>query len=178
MTQIICDKEKKLFSYKLAKLDALSNETVVKIKKFTEKYIVKVLRELETSGKHPRPLLSAMTQATASMSTNTTSSADRVDVVMADMTVNEAVGVDPDPDSDAEGEDKEDIVMDRRTNEPGVQSAFLKLTPLEPPMPPDSAIIHPMEVDDQTDSSSRLADPRRRQPVQSLIGFCKSWLGA
>lgn len=169
LTQIISDKEKKSSSYKDAKLDALSDEKVAKIKKFSKEYIAKVLRKLEKSGKRPRPPPSATTQATASTSTNTPSSTDGVDVVMGDMTVEEAMDMDPDSDSDAEGEDDNEdvIVVDNGTTEAAAQSASPKSSPLEPPTPSDSAITHPMEVDDQTDSSSQPSDPRRRPPVST-----------
>lgn len=88
-------------------------------KKFSKEYeyIVNVLQKLEKkSGKRPPP--SATTQATTSMSTNTPSSTDGVDVVMADMMVEEAMDMDPDSDSDAEGDDNEDdddIMVDNGT---------------------------------------------------------------
>lgn len=167
MTQIISDKEKKSSSYKDAKLDALSDEKVAKIKKFSKEYIMKVLRKLEKSGKRPRPPPSATTQATASTSTNTPSSTDGVDVVMADMTVEEAMDMDSEYDSDAEGEDdnEDGIVVDNGTTEPAAQSASPKSSPPEPPTPSDSVVTHPMEVDDQTDSISQPSDPRRRLSV-------------
>lgn len=51
LTQIIAEKEKKSSHYKDNKLEALSDEKVVKIKKFAKEYIAKVLRKLEKAGK-------------------------------------------------------------------------------------------------------------------------------
>ncbi|KAF9228124.1 hypothetical protein BS17DRAFT_745368 [Gyrodon lividus] len=49
LTHIISEKEKKSTSYKEGRLDALSDEKAVKIRKFSKEYIVKVLRKLEKS---------------------------------------------------------------------------------------------------------------------------------
>ncbi|KIJ61209.1 hypothetical protein HYDPIDRAFT_177115 [Hydnomerulius pinastri MD-312] len=53
LTHIIAEKEKKSSSYKEGRLDSLSEEKIVKIKKFAKEYIAKVLRKLEKSkSKH------------------------------------------------------------------------------------------------------------------------------
>lgn len=49
MTHVIAEKEKKSSSYKEGKLDTLSEEKTVKIKKFSKEYITKVLRKLDKS---------------------------------------------------------------------------------------------------------------------------------
>lgn len=46
---MIAEKEKRSQSYKDNKLDTLSDEKVVKIKKFSKEYITKILRKLEKS---------------------------------------------------------------------------------------------------------------------------------
>ncbi|TCD67121.1 histone methyltransferase set2 [Steccherinum ochraceum] len=51
LTQIITEKEKKSNSYREGKLDSLSEEKVVKIKKFAKDYIAKVLRRAEKKHK-------------------------------------------------------------------------------------------------------------------------------
>lgn len=55
MTHIITEKEKKSISYKEGRLDALSDEKAVKIKKFAKEYIAKVLRKLEKSKSDQSP---------------------------------------------------------------------------------------------------------------------------
>jgi hypothetical protein len=165
LTQIITDKEKKSSSYKDGKLDALSEEKIAKIKKFSKEYIVKVLRKLEKSGKRHRPPSSAATQATASTSTNTPNSTDGADVVMADMMVEEAMDMDSDSDIDAEGEEED--VADNAINGLAEQSASPKSSPPEPPTPSDASVIHPMEVDDQPELSTQPSDPRRRPPLEA-----------
>ena len=47
LTQVIADKEKKSSSYRERKLDALSEEKIMKIKKFSKDYINKILRKME-----------------------------------------------------------------------------------------------------------------------------------
>jgi len=47
LTQLISDKEKKSQSYQSGKLDSLSDEKTVKIKKFAKEYISKLLRRIE-----------------------------------------------------------------------------------------------------------------------------------
>ncbi|KZT68078.1 hypothetical protein DAEQUDRAFT_766652 [Daedalea quercina L-15889] len=47
LTHIIAEKEKKSSSYREGRLDALSDEKVVKIKKFAKEYIAKILRKME-----------------------------------------------------------------------------------------------------------------------------------
>ncbi|KAF9468312.1 hypothetical protein BDZ94DRAFT_1154403 [Collybia nuda] len=165
--EIIADKEKKSSSYKEGKLDSLSDEKVVKIKKFAKEYIAKVLRKLEKSGKRLRPPPSATTQATASTSTNTPSSTDGVDVVMGEMTVEEAMDMDSDSDPESDAEAEMGATVNGATNEPIAQSASPKSSPPEPPTPSDPIVTHPMEVDDQANTSSPIADPRRRPPADS-----------
>ncbi|KAI0070968.1 hypothetical protein K474DRAFT_1712871 [Panus rudis PR-1116 ss-1] len=53
LTQIIADKEKKSSSYKEGKLDSLSDEKVIKIKRFSKEYIAKVIRKMEKKGRLP-----------------------------------------------------------------------------------------------------------------------------
>ncbi|KAH9943768.1 hypothetical protein B0H21DRAFT_865088 [Amylocystis lapponica] len=68
LTHTITEKEKKSSSYKEGKLDSLSDEKVVKIKKFAKEYIAKVLRKLEKSGQRRKPSSTADSTAAASMS--------------------------------------------------------------------------------------------------------------
>ncbi|KAJ7353320.1 histone methyltransferase [Mycena albidolilacea] len=115
--ELIADKEKKSGSYKENKLEALSDEKVAKIKKFSKEYIEKVVRRLEKSGhKHRRPS-SSTTQATPS-AVDTPNSLDGVDTVMTEMTVEEAMDMDPASESEEEGGDEnEDMDVDEETGE-------------------------------------------------------------
>ncbi|KAF7326676.1 Histone methyltransferase [Mycena venus] len=105
LTQLIAEKEKKSGSYKENKLEALSDEKVAKIKKFSKEYIAKVVRKMEKSGHKHRPPSSSTTQETPSRSAvDTPNSIDGVDTVMTEMTVEEAM--DMDPASESEGEEE------------------------------------------------------------------------
>lgn len=159
---MIADKEKKSSSYKDGKLDALSDEKTVKIKKFAKEYIAKVLRKLEKSGKRPRPPSSAVTQPASSTSMNTPNSTDGVDVVMADMTVEEAMDMDPDSES---GEEEENVA-ENGTNGLAGESASPKSSPLEPFTPSEDTISQSMELDELPDLNRQPSDPRRRPPME------------
>jgi len=111
LTQIIADKEKKSSSYKESKLDTLSDEKVAKIKKFAKEYIAKILHKMEKSGKkrNGSSTSTAPTHAASSVSAETPDShgdADGGDVVMAEMTVEEAMDLGEDSASDEDGEDE------------------------------------------------------------------------
>lgn len=110
---MIADKEKKSSSYKESKLDALSDEKVVKIKKFAKEYIAKVLRKMEKSGEKRKGSSSSTTtatQATSSASNDTPNSHEEGDVVMEDMPTEldlpEEMDLGSDSDSDVGDEDE------------------------------------------------------------------------
>ncbi|EPQ55865.1 SET domain-containing protein [Gloeophyllum trabeum ATCC 11539] len=103
LTTLISDKEKKSNSYKEGKLDSLSEEKTVKIKKFAKEYIHKLMRKLEKSGQHRRPPHSSSSANGASTSASAMNGdaghrADE-DGPMA-MTVEEAMDMDMDEDDD------------------------------------------------------------------------------
>lgn len=151
MTQLIADKEKKSSSYRDNKLEALSDEKVVKIKKFAKEYIGKVVRKMEKSGHKKRPPSSSATQATSS-AVDTPNSLDGVDAEMTEMTVEEAM--DMDPASESEGEEEGDVDMEvDGTDDPG--SAL----PL-----PDAQDGGAMA--DASTLASPASDPRRRPPSE------------
>jgi hypothetical protein len=102
LTQLIADKEKKSSSYRDNKLDALSDEKVVKIKKFAKEYIAKVVRKAEKSGHKKRPHSSSAEQGPSS-ALDTPNSIEGVDTEMTEMTVEEAMDMDPATESDDEG---------------------------------------------------------------------------
>lgn len=146
LTQIIADKEKKSSSYKEGKLDSLSEDKIVKIKKFSKEYIAKVLRKMEkANGGHrrrPSSTTTTETQGTSSSTlVDTPNSADGADVVMGEMTIEEAMDMDPDSDSDSEGEGDED----------SHDKSFLS--------PPDPMDASPLDGPPSMNTS----DPRRRR---------------
>lgn len=131
LTQLIVDKEKKSSSYKDDRFEALSDDKVAKIKKFSKDFIAKVIRKLTERGKLPvssasstnghrnghaangvkhRPSMSTTpTNATASSSTHTPQSVDGGDLSMNGcgemaMSVEEAMGMDPDSDYDSDAD--------------------------------------------------------------------------
>ncbi|KAJ7270698.1 hypothetical protein B0H12DRAFT_1307104 [Mycena haematopus] len=147
LTHIIAEKEKKLESYKDSKLDALSDDKVAKIKKFSKEYIEKVVRRKEKSGHKHRPPSSSTTQATPS-AVDTPNSIDGVDVVMTEMTVEEAMDMDPASESDDEGELEDDVDMELDGEREG-------------DMPPPA---EPTAAEGLSGQAFTAADPRRRPP--------------
>lgn len=161
LTQIISDKEKKSSNYRDNKLDGLSEEKEVKIKKFAKEYIAKVIRKIEKLSKRPQAStsLSASTaNNTPSTSMTTPNSNDGGDSRHRDnaMSVEEAMGMEPNSDSEGEGDD-EDVEDKLQT---GYSNAML------PPRMPSRMFDgyferedDSMEMDDGRLSST---DPRRR----------------
>ncbi|KAJ7701547.1 hypothetical protein B0H17DRAFT_1244351 [Mycena rosella] len=149
LTQLIADKEKKSSSYRDNKLEALSDEKVTKIKKFAKEYIAKVVRKAQKSGHRKRPPSSSATQGTSS-AVDTPNSLDGVDLVMTEMTVEEAMDMDPASESEdeGEGEGEGDAEMEgemdiEQTGAPGI----------DPPPTDDASLL-----------AQSAADPRRRPP--------------
>ena len=103
---MIAEKEKKSSSYREGKLDALSEEKIMKIKKFSKDYINKILRKMEKSGKRLKPPISTMLP-TPSTSTHTPNS-DGGDTSVVSMSVEEAMDMDPDSGSDPEDDEMAD----------------------------------------------------------------------
>ena len=107
LTQIIADKEKKSSSYKDSKLDSLSDEKVAKIKKFAKEYIAKVLHKMEKSSKKRNSSSSTMHASSTSAETpNSHGDGDGGDVVMADITVEQAMDLEEDSASDEDRNDE------------------------------------------------------------------------
>jgi len=120
LTYLIVEKEKKSSSYKENKLEALSDEKVSKIKRFSREYITKLVRKLEKAGGSrkvgSKPSASRRGQGhhathththTPSTSAATPSSAHedaQLDVVEMEMSVEEVVDVGDDSmDDDDDG---------------------------------------------------------------------------
>lgn len=165
LTQLLADKEKKSSSYKDSKLDALSDEKVAKIKKFSKEYITKVVRKRQQSsskGKDKR--LEGESSATASSSAlDTPNSGDGADAAapafMAEMTVEEAMDMDPASESEGEREDG------------GLEESPHRAMAMdwEPAYGPASTVEQvkeePMqEVSEYVKAEAFAADPRRRPP--------------
>ncbi|KAJ7756278.1 histone methyltransferase [Mycena metata] len=168
LTQLIADKEKKSASYKENKLEALSDEKVTKIKKFSKEYIAKVVRKMEKSGhKHRAP--SSSTAQTTPTAVDTPNSIHGVDAVMTEMTVEEAMDMDPASESDEEGElderedkemevDEDDKRWSRGADAPLENGADMDMYP-----PVHSEDGAPMDASVQ---APHAADPRRRPPLE------------
>ncbi|EGO02917.1 hypothetical protein SERLA73DRAFT_47203 [Serpula lacrymans var. lacrymans S7.3] len=147
LTHIIAEKEKKSSSYKDGKLDALSDEKVTKIKKFSKEYIAKVLRKLEktkrkpssSSGTHDKRRDSSMTLRSPQPD------GDDGDGDMA-MTVEQAM----DMDGDSASEDG-DANMDGDDDDDGDRTRVEGLGEHE--LPPESAT---------PSDTPHVADPRLR----------------
>ncbi|SJL11215.1 related to Histone-lysine N-methyltransferase, H3 lysine-36 specific [Armillaria ostoyae] len=88
LTHIIAEKEKKSHSYRDGRLDALSDEKVVKIKKFAKEYIGKILRKSEKQKR-----MDAVVEATPSGSADTPNSIGGGDFVDIPMTMEDAMDV-------------------------------------------------------------------------------------
>ncbi|KZP33283.1 SET domain-containing protein [Athelia psychrophila] len=104
LTKIIADKEKKSSSYKEGKLDSLSDEKIVKIKKFAKDYITKVLHKIEKAKKHKSSSSAQRNQAASSASAETPDSPGDPETAngnTVEMTVEEAMDL---GESDSEGE--------------------------------------------------------------------------
>ncbi|KAF7978203.1 hypothetical protein HWV62_1426 [Athelia sp. TMB] len=104
LTKVIADKEKKSSSYKEGKLESLSDEKIVKIKKFAKEYIAKVLHKIEKAKKRKPSSSVPHTQAASSTSAETPNSPDdpeTADGNTVEMTVEEAMDLE---ESESEGE--------------------------------------------------------------------------
>ncbi|KAF7324844.1 Histone methyltransferase [Mycena kentingensis (nom. inval.)] len=108
---LIAEKEKKSSSYRDNKLEALSEEKVAKMKKFSKDYIAKVVRKLEkdkTARKDRPPSASTPLASASTVDTpNSNEDADG-DVDMPEMTVEEAMDMDPASGSDEDDEEDEE----------------------------------------------------------------------
>ncbi|KAJ6554544.1 hypothetical protein B0H19DRAFT_150279 [Mycena capillaripes] len=152
LTQLIAEKEKKSGSWKENKLDALSDEKVAKIKKFAKEYIAKVVRKMEKSGNKHRPPTSSTTQTTPT-AVETPNSIDGVDTVMTEMTVEEAMDMDPASESEGEEGDEGDVDMEMEEERGEGDSD----------MPPPAAGVSGAAVE-APGQALPAADPRRRPP--------------
>lgn len=155
---MIVEKEKKSSSYREGKLDALSEEKIMKIKKFSKEYISKILRKMEKSGKRPKPPSISTTLPTPSTSTHTPDSNDGGDTSTVAMSVEEAMDMDPDSGSD----DDDDDEMDEG------EGVAVKSNDMPPPdhFPWTAHEADAMNLDDSLHSRMTIvpSDPRRRAP--------------
>lgn len=160
LTHIIAEKEKKSTSYRENKLDSLSEEKAVKIKKYARDYIAKVLHKLETAGKlRKRPPESSLSASTSTPTLGGSPSVDSLRRGDADgdgdgpmMSVEEAMGMsedekeddekDEDEDKDDDEDDDEDVDMEE------APSMLDERTPVEPA---------------ESDTSTAVATDSRRQ---------------
>jgi len=142
LTKIIADKEKKSSSYKEGKLDSLSEEKIVKIKKFAKDYIAKVLHKIEKAKKRKPSSSAPEIHATSSTSADTPDSPDDpegADGNTVEMTVEEAMDL-GESESEAEADDG----------------------PEDDPMNVDLPLIHDAITDEATAAWASSADSRER----------------
>ncbi|KAG5637082.1 hypothetical protein H0H81_005815 [Sphagnurus paluster] len=172
LTQIIAEKEKKSSGYKEGRLDKLSDEKVVKIKKFAKEYIAKVLRKLaKSSGKRLHGSSSSTAvQGTSSTAQDTpnSNSADG-DVPMGDMSMEDINAVcGSDDEGDVDGLDDDDD--DEEEAGAGRDEPSASRSPQDDSLPLNQGDqmdvdmdVHPIQaVNVQVRPSS---DPRRRPPI-------------
>ncbi|RDB23612.1 Histone-lysine N-methyltransferase, H3 lysine-36 specific [Hypsizygus marmoreus] len=175
LTQIIADKEKKSSSYKEGKLDKLSDEKIVKIKKFSKEYITKILRKLEkSSGKRAGSSSSAAYAKAISTLPDTPNSTDGVDVVMADMTMSVEEAMDMGPESGSEGEgDGDDGEGEAEVNGTGSGGGTSPAVADALPSKEEEPTNDPMDLDEPESRHHGLlqpSDPRRRPPHNMVNG--------
>ena len=130
MTQTIAEKEKKSQSYSSGKLEALSDEKVIKIKKFAKEYIAKVIRKLQKSKRH---VSNSVAQSNTSRSETSGSGEPASALGDIEMSVEDALGLDLDDgdgdiDMDADPSPGTEIIQDP---EPDVRIADPGATPVD-----------------------------------------------
>jgi hypothetical protein len=154
LTQVIAEKEKKSTSYKEGNLDSLSDEKVVKIKKFAKEYIAKVLRKLEKSGQRSKGPASASSTTTLSVA-DTPNSANGVDA----MSVDDVMGMHEDP-GHGSGDDNDMDDEDDQLKEPAdyLPPEFVHTSSSQ------AAIDDPMDVLVSPTVKADTTDPRSRPP--------------
>ncbi|KAG6902637.1 hypothetical protein C0995_013762 [Termitomyces sp. Mi166 len=172
--EIITNKEKKSSSYREGRLEQLSDEKVVKIKKFAKEYIAKILRKIEKSGKRPRELSTAPTASSSTVQHTPQSHEgegedEDEDVVMGDSLM-EDMNIVSDSDGD---EDKDDGQEDLTAGgEDGDRAKKASHSPLEDPpvaeswgeMDLDEGMVQPIDVRPPS-------DPRRRPPSEDFASW-------
>ncbi|KDQ55897.1 hypothetical protein JAAARDRAFT_132908 [Jaapia argillacea MUCL 33604] len=167
LTQLIADKEKKSSSYKENKLEALSEEKIVKIKKFAKEYIAKLMRKLEKSGQRRKPSHSSHSTSNGastsggdgSKSARTPDGGDEHDGEHMAMSVEEAMGMDLDDHDDGEDGDGEEEGDDHEPDAGGSS----KMDEDQDSPEPHSALPPP------SSASPSQSHPQPRSPQSSLI---------
>ncbi|KAJ7057984.1 histone methyltransferase, partial [Mycena amicta] len=164
LTQLIADKEKKSSSYRENKLEALSDEKVAKIKKFSKEYITKIVRKLDKSSRKDRLPSSSTPVTSSTIDTPNSLEGENVDgdVDMPEMTVEEAMDMDPASESEDEGDDDgegdENAPMDVEAQEQDVQMGDAEHTHNASPSP----VHRTPPADASSERGPPPTDPRRR----------------
>ena len=112
LTHLIVEKEKKSSSYKENRLEALSDEKVSKIKRFSREYIAKLVRKLEKAGvsRKPGSKLSSSRRGHHAAHTPSTSAAtpssvhEDAQLDVMEMLAEEVMNMDDDVDDDDQGQ--------------------------------------------------------------------------
>ncbi|KAH7920227.1 hypothetical protein BV22DRAFT_1040094 [Leucogyrophana mollusca] len=140
LTHIIAEKEKKSSSYKEGKLDALSDEKIAKIKKFSKDYIAKVLRKLE-KAKRSNPSSSSHPHTESPHAhPSATPDHDQEDV----MTVEQAMDLGEDSDSE-DGDAGGDAEMDMNGDAEDMQHSSEDMQRSTDPSPMEGVSERPPE---------------------------------
>ncbi|KAG5339887.1 hypothetical protein C0989_003105 [Termitomyces sp. Mn162] len=169
LTQIITNKEKKSSSYKEGRLEKLSDEKVVKIKKFAKEYIAKILRKIEKSGKRLRESSLTTPPASSSAVQHTPQSHEDEDVVMDDPSM-EDMNIVSDSDEDEDNEDSQEYLTIRDKDEDGPK----EMTRTRPEDLPTAGHWGEMDFEESMGQSTSVrlsSDPRRRPPSEDFTSW-------
>ncbi|KAG6879645.1 hypothetical protein C0992_000280 [Termitomyces sp. T32_za158] len=178
LTQIITNKEKKSSSYKEGRLEKLSDDKVVKIKKFAKEYITKILRKIEKSGKGPRgptsiaPPVSSSTLQHIPPSQEDDGDGEDEDIVMGDPTLEDMTIV-SDSDGDEDGEDDgQEYLTVRDVDENGDVSKVIHTNSLNNPQTAEPRSKMKLDLRTaQPPDVQPLSDPRRRPPSEDFTSW-------
>ncbi|KZT03301.1 SET domain-containing protein [Laetiporus sulphureus 93-53] len=151
LTHIIAEKEKKSSSYREGKLDALSEEKTVKIKKFAKEYIAKVLRKLEkpddrrASGSRSKP--SSTANDSSSVAASCSGSILAPDESMPVISVDDMMDIDGSDHEEDEGHDQDMADGEGEVDSPDQhdsppESVSPESTPLPPQREERRALVH------------------------------------
>ena len=168
------EKEKRSQSYKESRLDQLSEEKIAKITKFAKEYITKMLYKMKKSRLGPHGPSSSTSQA-SSTSIVTPNSTNGVDVVMADITMQEHLEMDVGSDLESDDEREEMGKSGEGSTSPSNPALGSSPAMLAFPVPgePTDCSMDPNEQ--HRFSVPTPSDPRRRPPWELPQLEVDSW---
>lgn len=139
----------------------MSDDKVTKIKKFAKEYIAKILRKMEKSGEKRKgsSVSTATTQAASSASAGTPNSHGDGDVIMSEITFEEAMDLgDSDSDADDPGEDEARGEQDHQDENDSPNPSAIRQ--------PAPSIVHDDLQDEAMAAWAETTNPRSRQQNQ------------